>query len=881
MNLKRFLPDVIAIAAFFLISVFYFLGPIQDGKVLAGHDNDAAKGSSVEMEAYRQSHDGERTRWTNTLFSGMPTYQMSPSYPSSDKMVTVQKFYELGFASWAEYAGYVFMMLLGFYILLRAFNFKTWMAALGAILWAFSSYYFIIIAAGHIWKLLTLCFIPPTIAGMVLCYRGKYLPGLFVTALFTALQILSNHIQMTYYFLFVMAFMALAYLIEAVRKKTLKSWGIASACALCGVLLGVCVNLSNLYHTYEYSKETMRSKSELVSETKENQANETKDGLDRDYITQWSYGKSETWTLLVPNVKGGASNKGDQYMSLSKSETAMEKADKQYTELYEYFPQYFGEQPGTSGPVYVGAFVMFLFVLGLFIVRGPMKWCLLAVTVLSILLSWGKNFMGFTDFFLDNVPMYDKFRTVASILVIAEFTIPLLAMMALKKVFDTPNFFKQKETILGTKKEVRNDVFVYVSLALTAGACLLMWMSPSIFSGDCISNTMDSGTISQLDQIMPADQKAKFLASVTSMRQAMISADAMRSFFIIMIGFGGLWLWNWASKDEDKKKAWSYIVASGLIILCLVDLWSVNRRYLDDDNFQKPRTAQDYIMRDVDKAICQDQDPDYRVLDVSNGVSTTFNSNENSRYHKSIGGYHAAKLRRYQELIDHHIGMEASMIYEYVHGEFNSLEVFGKEDCEKYFPVLNMLNTKYLIVGKEFVNQQQQRVKVPEVVLNPYANGYAWMADVKYVDNANQEMDALGTENLKQTAVANKQFKTILGESTGVADTTATIRMTSYEANKLTYHVSTKNGGVMVMSEIYYPGWTCTVDGKKTDIARVDYVLRAIKLDAGEHEVVMTFDPQSVHTTETIANIAFWLIKLLLMGIVAREVITYRKQRAQ
>ena len=360
--------DVLAVLFFVAVSVVYFLGPIRDGLVLTGHDHTGGVGSGVEMEQYRATHNGERTRWTNTLFSGMPTYQMSPSYDSTDTLSFLERVYQLGLSGLSVYAAYVFMMLLGFYIMLRAFNFRTWMAALGAVLWAFSSYYFIIIQAGHIWKLLTLSFIPPTIGGMVLCYRGKYMPGIVVTGIFTAMQVLSNHVQMSYYFLFVIGFMSLAYLIDAIRKKMFAKWVKATLCFAIGGILGVCINISNLYHTWEYSKESMRSKSELTQKTKD-PADQTSSGLERSYITNWSYGIGETWTLLVPNTKGGASQ------PLAYNETAMKKAKKDFVSLYQsdpYLTQYWGEQPGTSGPVYVGAFVLMLFVLGLFIVKGPM-----------------------------------------------------------------------------------------------------------------------------------------------------------------------------------------------------------------------------------------------------------------------------------------------------------------------------------------------------------------------------------------------------------------------------------------------------------------------------------------------------------------------------
>lgn len=448
-QLKKLLPDIVAIVLFAIISVAYFFPAITEGRILAQHDAVAGIGAGREHQEYYEKH-GKATRWTNSLFSGMPTYQLAPGYESSRTLSFVQEIYRLFLPT---YAGYIFIMLLGFYILLRAFDFKVWLSALGAIIWAFSSYFFIIIAAGHIWKFVTLAYIPPTIAGMVLIYRGKYLWGGLVTALFVALQIVSNHMQMTYYFLFVMLFIAIAYGVSAWKEKRFPQFLKSTGVLVVAGILGICINLSNIYHTYQYSKESMRGKSELV---KEHSANQTGSGLERDYITQWSYGIGETFSLLVPNVKGGAS------VPLSQNETAMKKADPTYMGLYSQIGQYWGEQPGTSGPVYVGAFVMFLFILGCFIVKGPMKWALLGGTLFSILLSWGKNFMGLTDFFIDYIPMYNKFRAVSSILVIAEFTIPLLAIMALKEVIDRPSLLKEKAKAF------------YISLGLTGGLSVVV-----------------------------------------------------------------------------------------------------------------------------------------------------------------------------------------------------------------------------------------------------------------------------------------------------------------------------------------------------------------------------------------------------------------------
>ena len=842
MNYKKFLPDLLAILFFVAVSLVYFLGPIRDGKVLAGQDHDAAIGSGIEMEQYRATHNGERTRWTNTLFSGMPTYQMSPSYSSTDKLSTLEGIYRLGLPT---VASYVFMMLLGFYILMRAFDFRVWMAALGAILWAFSSYYFIIIQAGHIWKLLTLCFIPPTIAGMVLCYRGKYMLGVVVTGIFTALQILSNHVQMSYYFLFVIGFMSLAYLIDAIRQKTLKQWFRATACFAIGGILGVCINISNLYHTWEYSKESMRGKSELTQKTKD-PADQTSGGLERSYITAWSYGIGETWTLLVPNTKGGAS------VPLAANEEAMKHADNQFMSVYRQLGQYWGEQPGTSGPVYVGAFVLFLFVLGLFIVKGPMKWCLLAATILSILLSWGKNFMPFTDFFLDYIPMYDKFRTVASILVIAEFTIPLLAMMALKQIVENSQLAKNNSQF-----SILNSQFI-IAFAITGGMCFLFWLMPSAFFGNYVSTQEMMGLQGLTQNGVPQTVVAQLIDNLTEMRQAMFTADAMRSFIIIVVGVLILLVYRWG-------KIKTVPMVACIILLCLADMWGINKRYLNDSMFVTPRSkAQAFPPSQADELILQDPAKYYRVLNLT---VSTFNDNTTSYYHKSIGGYHAAKLRRYQELIEEHISPEARALQQAAIQTSGLLETINGDSL---YPVLNMLNMKYAILPLK------DNGKLP--IMNPWANGNAWfVSKVQYVDDADAEIAALHGLATKKVAVVDKKFQEVLGTEALQPDSTAKVTLTEYEANRLAYEVNSQKGGVVIFSEIYYPGWTCTIDGQDAQIARADYVLRAIRIPAGKHTVVMTFDPQTVHLTEAIAYGALAILALLLIVFIA---LTIKKKAA-
>ncbi|MCF0198019.1 MAG: YfhO family protein [Bacteroidaceae bacterium] len=820
------------LAFFVVVSVAYFWPPISEGTVLTGTDHNAADGLAVEMNHYRDTHDGERTRWTNSLFSGMPTYQIAPAYPSTETLSGVQTVYSLGLKGLSDYASYVFLMLIGFYILLRAFDFRAWMAALGAVLWAFSSYYFIIIAAGHIWKLLALSFIPPTIAGLVLCYRGKYVWGIVVTGLFTALQVVSNHVQMSYYFLFVMGLMVLAYLVEAIRDKALTRWLKASGAALVGGLLGLCINASNLYHTYEYSKESMRGKSELTQKTKD-AADQTSSGLERSYITAWSYGIDETWTLLIPNTKGGAS------MPLSRSKEAMAKADPQFQQVYQQLGQYWGDQPMTSGPVYVGAFVLFLFVLGLLIVKGPMKWALLAATVLSVLLSWGRNFMPFTDFFLDYVPMYDKFRTVASILVIAEFTIPMLGMLALKEVVELHNAENPDPV---RQKWVRTSALV--SFGLTAGVCFLFWLMPDVFFGNYMSQ-QEQAALAPLTQYgWPPEVVNALMRNLNDMRRAVFTADAMRSLIVIVVGFAVLVVYRFRRIGE-----WSMVAC--ITLLCLVDMWGVNKRYLSDDMFVQPNRLQQTNQKtQADELILQDPDTYYRVLNMA---VSTFNDNSTSYFHKSIGGYHAAKLRRYQELIEEHISKEMPVLQQAVAATSGMLD-----ECngDSLFPVLNMLNMKYVELGL------QGGGRAP--VQNPWVNGNAWFVDdIQYVADADAEIDGLHYIDTKHQAIADERFRAVLGEAGAEGGTT---ELTKYEANELHYAVESSEGGVLVFSEIYYPGWTCTVDGKATEVGRVNYVLRAIHVGPGRHEVVMTFKPSSITRTETIAYGALIVLALLLAG---------------
>lgn len=832
--MKKLLPDLIAILAFVLLSFAYFFPADIENRILFQHDTAAGAGAGQEVKEYYEQ-TGERSRWTNSLFGGMPMYQIAPSYDSTKSLQWVQKAYQLFLP---DYVCLTFMLMLGFYILLRVFGIPVWLAGLGGIMWAFSSYFFILISAGHIWKFITLAYVPPTIAGIVLAYRGKLLWGGILTALFVALQITSNHVQMSYYFFFVILFFVGAYFEKAWRTKTLPQFFKASAVLIVAALVGIAANVSNLYHTYAYSKETMRGKSELVQTG--DAAKQTSSGLDRDYITQWSYGIDETLTLLVPNFKGGAS------AALSQSETAMSKANPMYSSLYGSLTQYFGTQPMTSGPVYVGAFVLFLFVLGCFIVKGPLKWALIGATFFSIVLSWGKNFMPLTDFFIDYVPLYNKFRAVSSILVIAEFTIPLLAIFALKRLLEEPEILKQEKKPLG------------ISLLLTAGIALLLAVAPgSIGSGYVPAQEAQMLQNAVNQQMIPANELSGILANLGEMRAELVSSDALRSFIIIGIGCSLLWLYA-------SGKLRSSLTIAGITILCLADMWGVNKRYLNDAQFvpHSIRT-ETFTKTNTDELILQDTSLDYRVL---NFATSTFDDNNTSYWHKSVGGYHPAKLRRYQEMIEHHISPEMQAAYKAIAtagGEMDSV------DANK-FRILNMLNTKYFIFPAG-----QQRQTVP--ILNPHTYGNAWFVNkVQYVNNANEEIDALDSIIPTETAVVDARFKDVLkGATESYKDSLSSICLTSYAPNRLTYETNNGQDGIAVFSEIYYPdGWHVTIDGQPAELARADYILRTMYVPAGQHTIEMRFDPTSLHVTE---GIAYGALALLVIGIIVAVLITKRK----
>lgn len=792
-RIQKALPYLLSIAFFAVVSYLYFTPEIFEGKILFQHDTQQGIAIGQEAKVFKET-TGETTRWSNTTFSGMPTFQISPSYSNNNIIRTVGNIYSLWMSNPASY---LFIMLTGFFIFMLALGCRWQYAVLGAIAYTFSSYFFIIIQAGHIWKFITLAYIPPTIAGIVWAYRGKYLLGGGVAALFAMLQIASNHIQMTYYFLFVIVAIVIAYAVELIREKKSVQFFKASGILVVAASLAVGANLPSLYHTQRYSKETIRGgHSELTSTHDSNQSN---DGLSKEYITQWSYGQKETLSLLIPNIKGGASG------MLSSQEAAVEAAPRSVRPYLSQVNSYWGDQPGTSGPVYVGAIICMLFVMGCITIKSPMKWALIAAIILSILLSWGKNFMPLTDWFIDNFPMYNKFRTVSSILVVAEFCIPVLAIMALKAFMENPDK-KQSQALL-------------IATGITAGIALLAWIFPSLF-GPFTSSY-------EREMIAQSSQLSSLFDGISEARQAVFRADAMRTLLYIIAAAAIMLL---VAKSKIKTQ-WALLAIGALLIL---DMGIVNKRYLNGEHFVENNRMKDpFPMTQVDQAILQDPDPNYRVFNLATG--DPFSDARTSYYHKSVGGYHAAKLARYQDLIDRQLS------------KMNE-------------PVLNMLNTKYFILP-----MQDGSVTIQQ---NPNAMGNAWFVDrIQWVDNADAEMAAIDTFNPKQTAVIDRRFASLIKETHTTAEESDTIYLTSYKPNELRYKSHSQSERTAVFSEIYFPwGWYVTIDGEPTTEVRANYVLRALNIPAGDHEIVFRFEPQSIARTEGIAFASIGGIFLLLLA---------------
>jgi hypothetical protein len=806
--LAKFTPHIAAFLLFICISFMYF-SPVLEGKKLIGHDTQSWMYMAKGTMDYNSTHN-DVALWTDAMFGGMPTYQISMSQPNN----LLKYVDDLG-RLFPNTTYYLMLYLLGFYILLLAFKVNPWLAMIGAIAFAFASYNFIIIAAGHNSKAITIAYMAPLIGSVFMTFKRKLLLGGLLTAFFLGLAIRANHVQILYYTLFILLFLGVVEFIFSLKEKELtkffKSVGVLFAAAA----VGIGMNATALSTTYDYSKATMRGDSNGLTVDTQN----SQHGLNKDYITQWSYGVGETMTLLIPDFKGGAS--GGTLTTDSetgKKLTSLGATDVDRILKENQFPLYWGSQPFTSGPVYIGAIICFLFVLGFFLVDKRIKWWLVPMIILTLMLSWGKNFMWLTDIFIDYIPLYNKFRTVSMTLVATGFGMTLMAMLALKEVFSEKT---DKQKLIKP---------VLISAAIVGGIALIFALIPSL-SGDFISpsDAQYSGNNAFLRETLPLD------------RAALLRSDALRSLMFVLLSAGLIWLY---AKNYLKTKV-VYVLFG---ILILVDLVPVAKRYLNNDNFQFPSQLKTLIQPSTaDKMILEDK-THYRVLDTTVDV---FQNAAPSYFHNNIGGYHAAKLRRYQELINMQLTKEMGRMAaaKSVGQITNTMDSLG---------VLNMLNMKYLIYNKEAAP-----------LINPYANGNAWFVNnIRIANDPNEEMRLVGEINTKKELVVDKSFETLLPTKL-VSDSNAHIALKNYEPNKLLYNFSSKTDQVAVFSEIYYDkGWNAYINGKLAPYVRADYLLRAMPLKAGSYEIEFRFEPKSYIIGNTIALISSILLILGMIGFI-------------
>lgn len=793
---EKFIPHIVALILFMAIPLAYFY-PQLEGERLAQHDISMWKGSAKEILDYKEK-TGDETLWTNSMFGGMPAYLISANY-SGNLLKKVHR--ALNFLKTP--ASFIFLTMIGFYLLLLVLGVNPWLSIVGGIAYGFSTYFFIVIGAGHNAKIAAIAYVAPMIAGFIMALKGKLWGGLALFGLFFGLNLVAGHPQITYYSMFILAAIFLAYIIDAVKQKTLPRIYKAIGVLMVGGILAFGANFSQLWFTYDYGKYSIRGKSELTDE----QHNKTS-GLDKDYATQWSYGIAETFDMFIPNLMGGASSMDvgeDSYTFkfLRQNGVPMNQSEAFVSQL----PTYWGAQPSTSGPVYVGAIVFFLFVLGMFVLKGTEKWLLFFVTILSIMLAWGKNLPFLTDLFMDYFPAYNKFRTVSMILYIAEFTMPFMGILALKEIVEG-NI--QKQEFLRAFKW---------ALGITGGICLFFALfGKGLFNFD-----------GQMDQAMKLPKE--FINAIKKDRQAMLRADSIRSLVFILLGAISVLAFY-----LKKIKAGHLFLALGVLIT--LDMWVVNKRYMDNSNFvSQVKVEKPFTPSLADKQILADKDPDFRVFNLT---VSPFNDASTSYFHKSIGGYHGAKLRRYQDVIDRHLS------------KWN-------------MAAFNMLNTKYFIQSTE---------NGPVAMQNPDALGSVWFVDsVKMVNNADEEIAALNGFNPKTTAIVDKRFSKSLEEFTSSDSTSGTIKLTEYEPNKLIYHSETGKPQLAVFSEIYYPkGWFVSIDGKPTNIFRANYILRAMVIPEGKHQIEFRFDPPMWKIGKRIDFASSLILLLVFLGWIGNEI---------
>jgi hypothetical protein len=806
----KYLPYIVGIIIFLAITLIYF-SPTLEGKKIRSSDLIQFKGMSKEINDFRKE-TGEEALWTNNMFGGMPAIQISMVF-HKNLMRYFKRIIELGFETPLKQA---FIYFIGFFILLLVLRINPWLSIAGAIAFAFSSYFFIILEAGHTSKASAIGFMAPVIAGIILTYRGKYIAGGLLTVFFLALEILSGHPQITYYLMIMVLMLGIIELIQHYKEKALPSFFKASAVLIVAAILAILTHFASLWGTYEYSKYTIRGKSELTHD-KDNRTT----GLDKDYATSWSYGKVETFNLLVPNLYGGSSH--GRLSSFSQSYQLMQQNGVSNAgEIIKQMPVYWGPQPFTSGPVYLGAVVIFLFVLSLFIVKGPLKWWAVSVTILSVLLAWGKNFMWLTDLFLDYFPLYNKFRTVSMILVMLELTVPLMAILGMQKILE-------KE--IDKKSLIRYGKY---TLFITGGLLLFF----IIFGGSIFSfSSPDDAAVGLPDWLMRALRED---------RQSLLRSDSIRSLVFVLLTSG--LLWGYITGKLKKQ----YVLIF-LPLLFIADMWPVNKRYLNNDDFErKSRVANPYAATVADQFILQDNTTLYfRVFNMTEALDK---SARTSYFHKNIGGYHGAKLRRYQEMIDFPLIAERSKL----------VNAFSNQPTEESInrtfaelPALKMLNTKYVIYNNE-----------SEPLINPHALGNAWFVnEVIIVDNADEEIEAISTIAPDSIAVTDKRFDQYLSTHPYNKNPKGNITLMDYKPYQLTYQYNINSNQFAVFSEIFYEkGWNAYVDGRKLPHIRVNYILRGMVLPAGNHELIFRFEPKSYYVGQNVSLISSLLIIILILG---------------
>lgn len=819
---KTVLPHIFALIIFVLISYIYF-SPAIEGKSLSGHDNKAYKGMSNEIDTYRKE-TGEEPLWTNSLFGGMPAYFISVHKPSYISYI------DRIFKFPPRPVEFLFLYLIGFYILLMCFRVNPWVGIIGSIAFAFSSYFFVILNAGHNTKALAIAYMPGIIGGVVLAYSRKKFLGAIILALFLALQVRANHLQITYYTIMVVLILGVTYLIYAVKENTLKSFIITSALLIAFAFLGIASNATTILLTRDYTEVSMRGESELSMNTDDKTS-----GLDRSYVTDWSYGIAETFTFLIPNFHGGGTADGmlsENSEIFELFERAQGKARAKKV-IKQPFPTYWGPQGTTSGPVYVGAVVILLFVFSMFIVKGKLKWWILIATVLSVFLSWGKYFPFLTNFFLDYVPGYNKFRTVSMILVIAELTIPLIAFIGLHKLIENSN--NRKEQL----------IFLKYSFYIVGGISFF-WI---IFNG-MFNFTHETDTYMQQE----------IIDALVIDRQSLLRKDAFRSLVFVTLATGILYLFL-----KNKLKSTYFMLGFGLLIL--VDMWPIDKRYVNNNDFvSKKQATNPFTLTKADEFILQDKDPNYRVLNLT---VSTFNNGSTSFFHKSIGGYHGAKLKRYQELIEYHIHQNIQSLAETFNSNPTQMAI---DSTLSHLGVLNMLNTRYIIYNAETMP-----------LINRYANGNAWFVDnIQWVETADQEIMGLYDINPYKTAIINTKYSENVESFSPQNDSLAQIVLMDYRPNHLSYQYSSATPQFAVFSEIYYAkGWQAYIDGNPAPHVQTNYVLRGMVVPKGDHTIDFKFEPKSYNMGNKISLTSSAVLIILLLIILGSELYKFSKDTSK